>query len=73
MWTAGTCGFAMCATRLIPVAVNAGFSGSAPFIVLAKSALNVPPTVETLTPTFSNTLPFIRPCTPPPPSGTGSP
>jgi hypothetical protein len=38
-----------------------------------KFGLNVPWTVETLTPTFSNTLPFIRPCTPPPPFSTGSP
>jgi hypothetical protein len=50
-----------------------GFSGSAPLIVRANSGLNVPWTVETLTPTFSNTLPFIRPCTPPPPFSTGSP
>ena len=32
--------------------------------------LKRPPTVETLTPTFSNTLPFIMPRTPPPPRRT---
>ena len=37
---------------------------------LANSGANAPPTVETLTPTFSNTLPVIWPRTPPPP---GSP
>jgi hypothetical protein len=62
----------MCATRLMPVAVNTGFSGSAPLIVLANSGLNAPPTVETLTPTFSNTLPFITPRTPPPGFSTPS-
>ena len=69
MCTAGTCGLAMCATRLMPVAKKRG-SSPAPWIVLANSPSNVPPTVETLTPTFSNTLPFITPRTPPPP---GSP
>jgi DNA ligase-associated metallophosphoesterase len=56
----------MCATRLIPVAVKLGLSGSAPLIDRANSGLKLPWTVETLTPTFSNTLPFISPCTPPP-------
>ena len=69
MWTAGTCGFAMWATRLIPVAKKFG-SFSAPGMLLANSGLNRPPTVETLTPTFSNSLPVIWPRTPPPP---GSP
>ena len=36
-------------------------------IWLANSSENAPPTVETLTPTFSNTLPVIWPRTPPPP------
>ena len=66
MCTAGTCGLAMCATRLIPVAKKRG-SSSAPGIEAANSSLKRPPTVETLTPTFSNTLPFICPRTPPPP------
>ncbi len=69
MWTAGTCGLAMWATRLMPVAKKLG-SSSAPGMLLANSGLNAPPTVETLTPTFSNTLPVIWPRTPPPP---GSP
>ena len=36
MWTAGTCGLAMCATRLIPVAKKRG-SSSAPWMVAANS------------------------------------
>ena len=68
MCTAGTCGLAMCATRLMPVAVKPGVSSLAPWIVCAKPGANSPETVETLTPTFSNTLPFITPRTPPPPS-----
>src|SRR6185503_10141393 len=67
IWTAGTCGLAMWATRLMPVAKKLG-SCSAPWMVAANSGLKRPPTVETLTPTFSNTLPFISPRTPPPPS-----
>ena len=66
IWTAGTCGLAMCATRLIPVAKKLG-SSAAPGMLAANSGLNRPPTVETLTPTFSNTLPAICPRTPPPP------
>ena len=62
----------MCATRLMPVAVKPGFSSSAPWIVAAKSGANAPWTVETLTPTFSNTLPFITPRTPPPGSALPS-
>jgi len=65
-WTAGTCGLAMWATRLIPVAKKRG-SSSAPGIEAANSGEKLPPTVETLTPTFSNTLPVICPRTPPPP------
>ena len=53
----------------IPVAKKLG-SSPAPWMVFANSSLNRPPTVETLTPTFSNTWPFITPRTPPPP---GSP
>ena len=59
----------MCATRLRPVAKKLG-SSSAPGMLFANSGLNRPPTVETLTPTFSKTLPVIWPRTPPPP---GSP
>ena len=66
MWTAGTCGLAMWATRLMPVAKKLG-SSSAPGMVAANSGEKRPPTVETLTPTFSNTAPFICPRTPPPP------
>ena len=70
MWTAGTCGLAMCATRLIPVAKKRLPFSLEPGIDLANSSVKVPPTVDTLTPTFSNTWPFITPRTPPPP---GSP
>ena len=56
----------MWATRLIPVAKKRG-SSPAPWMVAAKSSLKRPATVETLTPTFSNTSPFISPRTPPPP------
>ncbi len=66
MCTAGTCGLAMCATRLMPVAKKSG-SSSAPGICFANSGEKRPPTVETLTPTFSNTVPVICPRTPPPP------
>jgi hypothetical protein len=40
--------------------------------VAANSGENWPETVETLTPTFSNTCPFITPRTPPPGSGLPS-
>ena len=63
MCTAGTCGLAMWATRLMPVAKKLG-SSSAPGMERANSSLKRPPTVETLTPTFSNTLPPIWPRTP---------
>ena len=49
MCTAGTCGLAMWATRLMPVAKKLG-SSSAPGIERANSSLKRPPTVETLTP-----------------------
>jgi coproporphyrinogen III oxidase len=51
MCTAGTCGLAMCATRLMPVAKKLG-SSAAPGMLRANSGANWPPTVETLTPTF---------------------
>ena len=66
MWTAGTCGLAIWATRVMPVAKKRG-SSPAPWMVAANSSVKRPPTVETLTPTFSNTSPFISPRTPPPP------
>ena len=68
MCTAGTRGLRRCATKLIPVAMKRG-SASAPGICLRNSGENSPKTVETLTPTFSNTLPFMTDITPPPPSG----
>ena len=64
---AGTSGLCMCATRLMPLAQNRG-SSAAPGIWARKSGLNSPQTVETFTPTFSNTRPFITLMTPPPPS-----
>ena len=64
--TAGTCGLAIWATRLIPVAVKPGFSALAPLIVPANSGAKFPRTVDTFTPTFSKTLPFIKPRVPPP-------
>src|SRR3712207_5172238 len=45
MWTAGTCGFAMCATRLMPVAKKLG-SSSAPGMLFANSGEKRPATVE---------------------------
>src|SRR3954467_5578482 len=51
---------------LIPVAKKLG-SSLAPGMFFANSGLNWPPTVETLTPTFSKTFPAIWPRTPPPP------
>ncbi len=57
----------MCATRLMPLAQNRG-SCSAPGICARNSGLNSPQTVETFTPTFSNTRPRITLITPPPPS-----
>ena len=41
-------------------------------ICARKSGLNSPQTVDTLTPTFSNTRPFITLMTPPPPSWPSS-
>ncbi|WP_296717373.1 hypothetical protein [Erythrobacter sp.] len=72
MCTAGACGLVMCATKLMPVATKPGASALAPLIEPANSLAKLPRTVETLTPTFSNTLPFINPCTPPPGSGLPS-
>ena len=73
MCTAGTCGFAMCATRLTPEAQN---RGSAPMPGTPRAAIaprarspRVPWTVETLTPTFSKARPpRITLISPPPPS-----
>ena len=67
MWTAGTSGLCGWATRLMPVAKKRG-SSAAPGIWARNSGENSPETVETLTPTFSNTRPCIRLITPPPPS-----
>ena len=53
---AGTRGLRMCATRLMPQAQKRG-SCSAPGICARNSGLNSPQTVETFTPTFSNTPP----------------
>jgi hypothetical protein len=44
----------------------------APLIVSAKPGAKSPETVETLTPTFSNTRPFMTPRTPPPPCSSPS-
>ena len=66
-WTAGTLGLAIWATRLMPLAQNRG-SSAAPGICARNSGENSPHTVETFTPTFSNTRPRIRLMTPPPPS-----
>ena len=66
MCTAGTCGFCRCAISEIPEAKKRG-SASAPGMSLRNSGANSPKTVETCTPTFSNTRPFIIDMTPPPP------
>ena len=55
----------------MPLAQKRG-SSAAPGIWARKSVLNSPDTVETLTPTFSNTRPRIRLITPPPPSPPSS-
>ena len=67
MWTAGTCGERRCATSEMPLAQKPPLS-PAPGICLRNSSLKVPNTVEMLTPTFSNTRPFITAMVPPPPS-----
>ena len=54
----------------MPLAQKRG-SVSAPGICARNSGLNSPHTVETLTPTFSNTRPRITLITPPPPPGRG--
>ena len=56
----------MCAISEMPEAKNRG-SSAAPGISLRNSGANSPNTVETWTPTFSNTRPFIIAMTPPPP------
>ena len=68
MWTAGTSGERICATSDTPLAQKRG-SSLAPGISLRNSAENSPDTVETLTPTFSNTRPRITAIVPPPPPG----
>ena len=70
MCTAGTCGLCGCAISEMPDAQKRG-SASAPGMSLRNSGANSPNTVETCTPTFSNTRPFIIDMTPPPPGGAG--
>ena len=65
--TAGTLGLCGWAISEMPDAQNAGFS-SAPGICPRNSGANSPWTVETCTPTFSNTRPAIMAIVPPPPS-----
>ena len=72
MCTAGTLGERMCATSEMPVAKKRG-SCSAPGICLRNSGLNSPNTVETLTPTFSNTRPRMSDMVPPPRSSPSGP
>src|SRR5262245_45087632 len=67
MWTAGTCGLCMWAISEMPEAQKRG-SSAAPGMSLRNSGANSPNTVDTWTPTFSNTRPFISDITPPPPS-----
>src|SRR5262245_37299934 len=72
MCTAGTLGEHMCATSEMPVAKNRG-SSAAPGIWWRNSGLNSPNTVETFTPTFSNTRPRMMAMTPPPRSSPPGP
>ena len=72
MCTAGTLGERRCATSEMPVAKKRG-SCSAPGICLRNSGLNSPNTVETLTPTFSNTRPRMTDMVPPPRSSPPGP
>ena len=72
MCTAGTLGERMWATSEMPVAKKRG-SCSAPGICLRNSGLNSPNTVETLTPTFSNTRPRMSDMVPPPRSSPSGP
>ena len=66
MCTAGTLGLCRWAMSEMPDAQNRG-SASAPGISLRNSGANSPNTVETCTPTFSNTRPLSIDMTPPPP------
>ncbi len=68
---AGTRGLAMCATTLMPLAQKRG-SSAAPGICPRNSGEKAPQTVETLTPTFSNTVPRSSEIAPPPPSEPSS-
>ncbi len=54
-------------TSEMPPAQNCPSLSSAPGICLRNSSLNVPQTSETLTPTFSKTLPRMVDISPPPP------
>ena len=60
----------MWAISEMPLAKKRG-SSAAPGMSLRNSGANSPNTVETCTPTFSNTRPFIIAITPPPPGGAG--
>ena len=66
MCTAGTWGECMWATSEMPEAQKRG-SSSAPGMEAANSGAKLPCTVEMLTPTFSNTRPFMIDMVPPPP------
>src|SRR5215207_7928254 len=66
MCTVGTCGFQGWAMSEMPAAQKRG-SSSDPGIWPRNSGANSPCTVETWTPTFSKTRPFMRLMTPPPP------
>ena len=67
MCTVGTCGFQGCAITEMPAAQKRG-SSAEPGIWPRNSGANSPCTVETWTPTFSNTRPRISAMTPPPPA-----
>ena len=73
MCAAGTCGLRGWAMRERPEAQNRPPDWSAPGICAAKASENVPKTSEKWTPTFSKTLPRIRPMRPPPRSSLPSP
>ena len=72
MWTAGTSGERMCATTETPLAQKRP-SSAAPATFSRNVSESVPCTVETLTPTFSNTRPRMMDMTPPPPPGRSQP
>ena len=59
MCAGGTCGERRCATSEMPLAQKRAVR-SAPGICAANSGANSPQTVETLTPTFSNTRPRMQ-------------